>query len=96
MKIEIDHELFLFALLGIICGVFAAVFVQLMTKIIYARHKMNNPYISDNLKWCLAVALISGVMKYPVQFMMISDYKILNHMFLLGDIDSNTGMYLID
>jgi chloride channel 2 len=31
MKIEINHELFLFAILGILSGIFAAIFVQIMT-----------------------------------------------------------------
>jgi chloride channel 2 len=77
-QIEISHELLLFALLGILSGLFAAVFVQIMTNIIFARHRLNIPILSDRLKWCLGVALVSGLMKFPVPFLMISDYRILN------------------
>ena len=91
MRIEIDHELILFAFLGILGGILSSIFVSIMTKIIYARNRMNHPFISDRVKWCLAVALVTGLMKFPVQFLMISDYKILNHMFLINDLDANTG-----
>lgn len=91
MKIEINHEILLFAILGILSGLFAAVFVQIMTNIIFARHRLKIPFISDRAKWCFGVALISGLMKFPVQFLMISDYRILNHMFLINDLDQNAG-----
>lgn len=94
MKIEIDHELLLFALLGILSGLFAAVFVQIMTNIIFARFRLKIPILNDRLKWCLAVALISGLMKFPVPFLMISDYRILNHMFTLNDLETNSEGYL--
>jgi H+/Cl- antiporter ClcA len=81
LTIKIDHELILFAILGILCGLFSAVFVQVMTNIIFARHKLKIPYISDRVKWCLGVAVLSGLMKFPVPFLMISDYRILNQMF---------------
>lgn len=87
-QIEINHELFLFALLGILSGLFSAVFVQIMTNIIFARHRLKIPFISDRVKWCIGVALISGLMKFPVPFLMISDYRILNQMFSLGDLSS--------
>lgn len=94
MAIKIDHELFFFAFLGIITGLFAAVFVQIMTNIVFARHRLKLPVISDRVKWCLCVALLSGLMKFPVPFLMISDYKILNHMFTETDLDKLEEGYL--
>lgn len=89
--IEVDHEIFLYAILGILCGVFGAIFIQVMTKIVFLRHKLKAPIVSDRWKWCIAVALIHGLMQYPADFMMITDYKILNHMFLPGSLDKNEG-----
>jgi chloride channel 2 len=40
MSIKIDHEVFLFAILGIICGILGAVFIQVMTKIIFLRTRL--------------------------------------------------------
>ncbi len=89
--IEINHELFFFALLGIISGLFSSVFVQIMTNIIFARHKFQVPYLSDRTKWCIAVALISGLLKFPVPFLNISDFHILSQMFSLGDLSQTEG-----
>lgn len=89
-KVAIDHELFFYAFLGIITGLLSAVFVQLMTNIVFARHKLKLPVVSDRVKWCLCVALLSSLMKFPVPFLMISDYKILNDMFT--DTDLEKGM----
>ena len=90
-RIEINHELFFFALLGIFAGLFSSVFVQIMTNIIFARHRFQVPYLSDRTKWCIAVALISGLLKFPVPFLNISDYHILRQMFWLGDLNETEG-----
>jgi chloride channel 2 len=93
MAIKIDHELFLFAFLGILAGLLSAVFVQIMTNIVFARHRLKIPVISDRVKWCLCIALVSGLMKFPVPFLMISDYKILNHMFTENDLEKLSDSY---
>jgi H+/Cl- antiporter ClcA len=93
LSIKIDHELFLFALLGILSGLFAAVFVHVMTTIVHARLRLKIPYISDRVKWCLGIAVISGLMKFPVPFLMISDYKILNQMFTINDLGQSEGKF---
>jgi H+/Cl- antiporter ClcA len=90
-NIDIDHELFFFAGLGILCGVFGSLFISVMTKIVFLRHRIKAPIISDRWKWCLGMGLVSGLMKFPVDFMMITDYRILNHMFLINDLDNNEG-----
>lgn len=93
--IDIDHELMLFAILGIICGIFGALFISVMTKIVFLRHRLNVPILSDRWKWCIGVGLISGLMKFPVDFMCITDYRILNHMFLINDLDQNEGKIIV-
>lgn len=62
-----------------------------MTNIIFARHRLNIPVLSDRLKWCLGVAIVFGLMKFPVPFLMISDYRILNQMFSAGELDATQG-----
>ena len=67
-----------------------------MTKIVFLRHKLKVPFVSDRWKWCIGVAIISGLVKFPVDFLMVTDYKILNHMFLLNDLDKNSGKDYLD
>jgi chloride channel 2 len=93
-KIELNHELFLFAILGILSGAFAAIFVQIMTSITFARHRLKIPIISDRAKWSLGVAILCGLMKFPVPFLMISDYRILNHMFTLNELEKNPDYHI--
>ena len=88
-NIDIDHEIFLYAILGILSGIFGALFIQVMTKITFLRLKFKDSLISNRWRWCFFVAVISGLMKFPVPFMLISDYRILNHMFLINDLDQN-------
>jgi len=89
MGIAVDHEILLFALLGIICGVIGAMSIQVMTKIIFLRTRLKIPILSDRWKWCIGVGIVCGLMKFPVHFMMASEYRILNHMFAQHDLDIN-------
>lgn len=65
-----------------------------MTQITFARHRLKIPIISDRVKWSLGVAILCGLMKFPVPFLMISDYRILNHMFTLNDLEASQEGYL--
>lgn len=78
MSISVDHEIFLYAGLGIICGLIGAVSIQVMTKIIFLRTRLKIPILSDRWLWCIGVGLVVGLIKFPVHFMMASDYRILN------------------
>lgn len=89
MAITVNHEIFLFALLGIICGLIGAITVQVMTRIIFLRTRLKIPLISDRWKWCIFVGLVCGLMKFPVHFMLASDYRILNQMFANHSLDIN-------
>lgn len=89
MGIFIDHEIFFFAFLGIICGLIGALYIQIMTKIVFLRTRLNIPFISDRWKWCISVGLITGLVKFPVSFMMASDYKIMNYMFNKNDLSAS-------
>ena len=60
-----------------------------MTKIIFMRTRLKTPFLSERWVWCIGAGLIFGLLKYPVNFMMASDYKILNHMFAKHDLDHN-------
>lgn len=89
MSITVDHEVFLFALLGIICGLLGAITIQVMTKIIFLRTRLKVPILSNRWLWCIGVGLIVGLTKFPVHFMMANDYRILDHMFANKELDVN-------
>ena len=89
LGIVIDFEIFFFALLGVLCGLLGALYIQIMTKIVFLRTRLKIPIISDRWKWCIGVGLITGLIKYPVYFMMASDYKIMNIMFSKNDLSAS-------
>ena len=60
-----------------------------MSKIVFLRTRLRIPIISDRWKWCIGVGLITGLIKYPVYFMMASDYKIMNIMFNKNDLGAS-------
>jgi chloride channel 2 len=64
--IAIDHEIFFYALLGILCGILGALFVHVLTKIIFLRARLKLPFISHRWKWCFTIALIVGLVSYPI------------------------------
>ena len=84
----IDHEIIFFAILGVICGLVAAVFIHVLTKIILLRVRLKLPFISDRWKWCLSVAVLVGLFSFPVQFMQLPDRKVINAMFNLVPIEN--------
>lgn len=83
----IDHEIILFALLGIVCGLVSALFIHVLTKIILLRIRLKLPFISERWKWCISVALVVGLISFPVQFMQLPDRKVINAMFNLSPIE---------
>lgn len=94
MSIKVDHEIFLFAILGILCGLLGAVTIQVLTKIIFLRTRFKTPWLSDRWLWCISVGLVVGLLKFPVSFMKASEYRILSHMFANNDLDINGDGYI--
>ena len=46
-QIELNHEIFLYALLGSLCGLLAGVFNHVLTKLIFFRTKLKAPFASS-------------------------------------------------
>ena len=67
--VRIDHEIIFFALLGLLSGCLGATFIHVLSKIIYLRAKLKMPFISNRWKWCTTVALIVGLVSFPVEFL---------------------------
>jgi len=85
-SVPVDYEIFFFALLGLICGLVGALFIHVLTKIIFLKVRLKLPFISDRWKWSLSVALIVGLISFPVQFMQLPDKKVINAMFNNNDL----------
>lgn len=64
--VKIDYEIIFYILLGALCGIMASTFVHVLTKIVYLRMRLKVPVLSDRWKWVTGVALIVGLVSYPV------------------------------
>lgn len=64
--VKLNHEVIFYVILGALSGVVASTFVHILTKIIFLRMKLKVPYLSDRWKWITGVALIVGLISYPV------------------------------
>jgi H+/Cl- antiporter ClcA len=84
--IDMDLEIFLYALLGILCGIIGALFVHVLTKIIFLRDRLKLPFITNSFYWSIFVGLVTGLISFPVEFMMITDKTVINSMFSVESI----------
>jgi H+/Cl- antiporter ClcA len=71
----VDHEVFFFALLGIICARGAGLVNHVLTKFIFLRTKLKQPFIAHRWKYCMTVGFFIAFISYPIAFMRISERR---------------------
>ena len=76
--IGLTHEILFFALLGVICSKVAVMFNHVLTKLIFLRVKLKNPFISNRWKWCSMVSLSISFVTFPIMFLHLSEKQIYN------------------
>lgn len=79
--VPIDLHYIFYIILGVLCGLLGSLFIHILTRIVYLRARLRLPLISDRWMWCLIVALIHGLLQYPVDFLKQGDKKTINQMF---------------
>lgn len=79
--VAIDHELFFFIIVGVLCGLLGSLFIHILGKIIFLRQRMNVPFISERYQWSIMVALIVGLITFPIHIFMLPDQTVINTMF---------------
>jgi len=67
--VPIDVNYIFYIILGVLCGLLGSLFIHILTRIVYLRAWLRLPLISDRWKWCLVVALVHGLVTYPVDFL---------------------------
>jgi chloride channel 2 len=73
MQVELDYELIFFALLGILSGILASLFNLILSKMVFLRVKLRQPFISNRWKWCFTISLFISTMSYPIHFMWFNE-----------------------
>ena len=78
--IGLNHELLFCALLGVVCAQVAILFNNVLSKIIFLRVRLKNPFISNRWKWCLTCSLFISLFGFPVKQLHLRE-KIIGNMF---------------
>lgn len=90
-EVDLNHEIIFFVILGIISAGVAGLFNHVLTKIIFLRVKLKNPYISNRWKWCSTVILFISIVSFPIHYMHFGEKKICDMFFSLEDIGTLKG-----
>ena len=91
--IEVNWEIFLFALLGALSGLLGACFVYSASKLIYLRAHMAYPQIHTRFRYTLFVTLICAVVNYSAPFLQLSDKAVINQMFRSEKLSTYEQLY---
>jgi H+/Cl- antiporter ClcA len=93
--VEINHEIIFFVILGLISAGVAGLFNHVLTKLIFLRVKLKNPFISNRWKWCATVSLFISFIGFPIHYMHFSEKKICDMFFSLDNMEHLKGKYYI-
>jgi H+/Cl- antiporter ClcA len=83
---ELNHEISFFIILGFLSSRIAIMFNHVLTKIIFLRVKLKNPFISNRWKWCTMVTLFISFITFPIPFFHLSEKQVFNELFSSHDL----------
>lgn len=89
--INLNHEVIFFVILGLISAGVAGLFNHVLTKLIFLRVRLKNPYISNRWKWCFTVSLFISFIGFPIHFMHFSEKNICNMFFSTHNMETLPG-----
>lgn len=76
--INLNHEMIFFVILGYISAQVAGLFNHVLTKLIFLRVRLKNPFISNRWKWCTTVSLFISIIGFPIHYMHFNEKTIDN------------------
>lgn len=85
--------MFFFGILGMLCGFLGSILINVLTKIIFLRDRLKVPFITNRWLWGLFVALVTSLLTFPIDFMKLPHKTIVNTMFSIDHIDTQTSNY---
>ncbi len=66
-ELDIDHELIFIIILGYLSAKISALFIDILTKIIFLKAKLKNPLLLNRWKWCIIVSLFISFIQFPMK-----------------------------
>ena len=68
-------------ILGALCGYLATFFNHVVSKMVFLRARIKNPFIAHRWKFAIFTAVLVSVITFPVPFMHFTDKRVLNTFF---------------
>jgi H+/Cl- antiporter ClcA len=81
VTLQLDYQYFAYAALGIISGFFGALFINVVSQLIFLRTKLKLPYLSNRWIFWLSIGLIAALTSFPIDFLRLPERTILQEMF---------------
>ena len=70
-----------------LCSKVAILFNHILTKLIFLRVKLKNPFISNRWKWCSTVIIFISFVGFPIGFLHLSEKVADDMLFSVEDMD---------
>jgi H+/Cl- antiporter ClcA len=67
--IGLNHEIIFIIIFGVLCSKIAYLFNHILTKLIFLRVKLKNPFFSNRWKWCSTIILFISIIGFPINYM---------------------------
>jgi H+/Cl- antiporter ClcA len=84
--IGLNHEIIFIIILGFLCSRIAILFNHILTKLIFLRVKLKNPFISNRWKWCSTITLFISIIGFPITYMHFNEKTIDDMLFSVHDL----------
>ena len=89
--IGLNHEIIFIIILGVLSSKIAILFNHILTKLIFLRVKLKNPFIMNRWKWCATATLFISIIGFPITYMHLGEKAACDMFFStkeLGDVPS--------
>ena len=83
--IGLNHEIIFVVILGVLSSKIAILFNHILTKLIFLRVKLKNPFISNRWKWCSTCTLFISIIGFPITYLHFNEKTIDNQFFSVHD-----------
>ena len=76
-----SHEAWLYAFLGLLCGLLGALIVECTHRLVYLRKTRKIPYISLRFPYTLTAAAVCAIITFQTPFLRQDDHSAMKHFF---------------
>ena len=92
--IGLNHEIIFIIILGVLSSKVAFLFNHILTKLIFLRVKLKNPFFTNRWKWCSTIILFISIIGFPITYMHFGEKAACDIFFSSHDITTVPSKFL--